>query len=159
MSKGQHCPCKGSDKNCFKCSGTGFYNPLLSKRITPYDPPYSPRLLRTPSQVEDPGYRSQSNVMRGGSTRGLSSSSKLKCSRCNEVFSGLVAIQNHTFSEHLIPEFVETLSTSKLTKQTQSPVKPRKKISCHLCKKLCNGRLGLVAHVKLKHPESLRTDK
>lgn len=195
MIKDGPCSCKGNDKNCYNCGGTG--NPFLLKRATSF--PYSPRLQKIPSQVEDPGYRSQPRVMRAGGTSGLSSSSKLKCSHCDKVFSGLAAIQNHTFHEHLIPALFETLPTDKklsrsrggrhdvplstlngpraesgnlgkspaiqgeedfykTTEQTQLPVKPQKKIPCHLCKKLCNGRLGLVQHVRVKHPESLSAD-
>lgn len=154
MTKDKPCSCKGRDKNCFKCAGTGSYDLLLLKRAASYNQPYSPRLQRIPNQVEDPGYKSQSSVMRAGGTRGLSSLSKLKCSHCNEVFSGLVAIQHHTLLKHVIPAFVE----AKVMKQTQSPVKSREKIPCHLCKKLCDGRLGLVSHVRKKHPESLSAD-
>lgn len=184
MVKSKPCTCRGNDKNCYKCGGTG--NPLLLKRATSYNQPYSPRLQKIPSQVEDPGYRSQPSVMRAGSTKGLSSSSKLKCSHCNEVFSGLLAIQNHTFFEHAIAALMETLSIDQVRKQTQLQVrqsrgtfvevdslgknskklhigyagllKPQKKISCHLCKKLCNGRVGLVNHVRVVHPESLSAD-
>lgn len=151
MIKVNDCSCKGNDKNCSKCTGSVFYSQRIFKKLAPYNLPYSPRLQRDPSQAEDPGYRSQPSVMRPGGARGLSSSYKPKCLHCNQVFSGLTALENHIFAEKIA-------LITKMKNNKQLLIKAQKKIPCHLCKKRFNSRLELVSHVRIKHPESLSAD-